>query len=139
MQLSPCGRGMRRARRRLAKRIRVLPGERIIVSTRLLLDALFDPEIARSAAELLALAHGTAMGDNAKEARVLRVLPVVGADHRADWRQVVAKIVGTEEALLSLICQDCCTGNADPALLVALQRDLGCTPEFIHEPTETTQ
>jgi hypothetical protein len=52
---------------------------------------------------------------------------------------MVAKIVGTEEAFLSLICQDCCTGNADPALLVALQRDLGCTPEFIHEPTETTQ
>jgi hypothetical protein len=112
----------RRAWRRLAKRIGVLPGKRI-VSTHLLLDALFDPEITRSAAELLALAHGTARGQprGKRECFVCYRPPT---PTMAPAGVIVVQVLGTEEALLSLACQHCFTGDADKALLAALRRDL---------------
>jgi hypothetical protein len=116
----------RRARRRLAKNTGSLVGKRVIVSTRLLLDALFDPQIGRGTAELLALSHGTAMGTT-KGKRECFVCCRAWAPTLAPIGVMVTKVVGTEQGLLSLICLHCFTGKADAALLAALQRDFGLT------------
>jgi hypothetical protein len=126
----------RRAKRELA---RSLIGKRVIVTVPHMICALTDRRIGRGIARLLTLAHGTATGKT-KDQRCFIC--------RRRWREdlgpvgvMVMEVIGAEEALLiRLVCGGCFTGNdADPAVRAALRRDLGITPEFMHQPATQHQ
>jgi hypothetical protein len=127
----------RRLRRAIAKRARSLANQRVIVNVCSLAEALVDPRIGHGVGELLALSAGTAMG--ATQERQCFVCCRPWAPAVAPLGVIVMEIIGSHDALLSLICQGCFTGGADQRVLTALQRDLGCPPEsvrLIHDPAE---
>jgi hypothetical protein len=116
-----------------------LVGKRVIVTVPHMLCALTDRRIGRGIAQLLTLAHGTATGKT-KDQRCF-ICCRRWTENRGPVGVMVMEIIGAEEALLiRLVCGGCFTGNdADPAVRAALQRDLGVTPEFMHQPATQHQ
>lgn len=118
--------------------------KRIIVLTRLILDALCDPDpvIRRKVTESLALAAGTVNGDIETKRQCFICCQPWAAD-RAPIGFMTAEIIGVRprQALITLICNWCWTSTEDIAEGVAkgLERDLGCkreTAQFIHDSVE---
>jgi hypothetical protein len=126
----------RRARRELAKRVRSYPGRRTLVSLHDLLEALSDDRIGHGVQELLALSAASARAETERKRQCFICcspwtfdLPPLGV--------VCAEIVGTDEALVSLVCCKCWSSRLNDGVFKALERDLGCKRkefQIVHEP-----
>jgi len=119
-----------------------ISAKRIIVLTRLILDALCDPDLVSKVTDSLALAAGTVSGDIETKRQCFVCCQPWTAD-RAPIGLMTVEIIGVRprQALITLICNWCGTSTEDIAEGVAkgLERDLGCkreTAQFIHDPIE---
>ena len=107
---------------------------RAIVSVQLVRDALMDPHIGRGVYELVELAFASLVGQTDDE-RQCFVCCRPWAPTIEPIAVVVAETIGAHDALVSLICSQCFTGDWTQPLLAALQRDLGFRLEqFVCKP-----
>jgi hypothetical protein len=142
--MSPLQARDRRARRALTKKVGdgSLANKRIIVGVCSVFEAMLDPHIMLSVGELLALSAAAAVGASSVRRRECFVCCRSWAPTIVPAGVVVMEIIGMNDTMLALICQDCFTDGVNQAVIAALQRDLGAPREpvrFIHDAAPEQQ